>query len=187
MRAYDEYIVQRVHAVNLGEQLVDHRVPHTSVAPRRAALLAYLHDGYTEIRILVDMRSAHAASCQRGHISVLISAIRSQIHRVDLVEDDDMQLRLVTPLLELPALTSRHQKGRPWASSSVISPKPINYQESRATHLSASANSFRTFSSDSPTYFESTSGPWTTLGSLPFSILPGSECYGCRAFRPWRL
>ena len=37
---------------------------------------------------------------------------------------------------------------------------------------SASANSLRTLLSDSPTNLDSTSGPLTTLGSLPLSILP---------------
>mmetsp|Transcript_24398 Transcript_24398/g.62938 ORF Transcript_24398/g.62938 Transcript_24398/m.62938 type:complete len:288 (+) Transcript_24398:1594-2457(+) len=41
-----------------------------------------------------------------------------------------------------------------------------------ACSASASAKSLRTFSSDWPTYLERTSGPFTTLGSRPLSILP---------------
>ena len=41
-----------------------------------------------------------------------------------------------------------------------------------AISASASAKSARTFSSDWPTYLESTSGPLTIFGSLPLSILP---------------
>ena len=41
-----------------------------------------------------------------------------------------------------------------------------------AYSASASANSLRMFSSDCPTYLDSTSGPFTIFGSLPFSILP---------------
>ena len=41
-----------------------------------------------------------------------------------------------------------------------------------AISASASAKSARTFSSDWPTYLDSTSGPLTIFGSLPLSILP---------------
>mmetsp|Transcript_5408 Transcript_5408/g.18801 ORF Transcript_5408/g.18801 Transcript_5408/m.18801 type:complete len:372 (+) Transcript_5408:694-1809(+) len=47
-----------------------------------------------------------------------------------------------------------------------------------AWSASASWNSARMFSSDCPTYLFSSSGPFTTLGSLPLSILPI-----CRAIR----
>ena len=62
--------------------------------------------------------------------------------RVDLVEDDDVQVVL--------------EESSPRSAISA----------------SASAKSARTFSSDWPTYLESTSGPLTIFGSLPLSILP---------------
>mmetsp|Transcript_27891 Transcript_27891/g.75160 ORF Transcript_27891/g.75160 Transcript_27891/m.75160 type:complete len:367 (-) Transcript_27891:152-1252(-) len=60
-------------------------------------------------------------------------------------------------------MASISSKMRMWRSDS--SPRS-------ACSFSASAKSLRMFSSDCPTNLESTSGPLTTFGSLPLSILP---------------